>query len=91
MQTEKLYRVYVLQNPDGRFYIGLSEDIANRLDQHNAGLSKWTAKFRPWILAWAGDPMPLSQARKLENKLKRAKGGDQFYSMTSLCRRENGS
>ena len=38
----KVYQVYVLQNPDGRFYIGLSENIQVRLRQHNRGVSKWT-------------------------------------------------
>jgi len=42
------YQVYVLQNPEGKHYIGLSADVAARLDQHNSGVSKWTAKYRPW-------------------------------------------
>jgi predicted GIY-YIG superfamily endonuclease len=33
-------QVYVLQNRVGKFYIGVSADSANRLVQHNAGVSK---------------------------------------------------
>ena len=31
------YRVYVIQNREGRFYIGLSDDVGRRINQHNAG------------------------------------------------------
>jgi len=34
--------VYVIENPDGKRYVGLSEDVPLRLRQHNDGLSKWT-------------------------------------------------
>ena len=36
-------QVYVLQNPAGRHYLGLSENVNTRLAQHNDGQSKWTA------------------------------------------------
>ena len=80
------YRVYVLRNPQGRLYVGLSEDTAIRVAQHNAGESKWTAKYRPWILAWQSEELDLSAARKLENLLKSQKGGDGFYRLTGLSR-----
>jgi predicted GIY-YIG superfamily endonuclease len=40
---EKAYRVYVLENELGKYYIGLSKDVERRLEQHNTGQSKWTA------------------------------------------------
>ena len=36
------YRVYVIRNPRGRFYIGFSENIDIRVQQHNAGMSRST-------------------------------------------------
>jgi putative endonuclease len=78
------YRVYVLRNSQGRHYIGLSEDVTARLAQHNAGESQWTAKHRPWGLIWQSDAMALTDARKLENLLKRQKGGAGFYRLTGL-------
>ena len=76
--------VYVLRNPQGRSYIGLSEDVHVRLRQHNAGLSQWTAKFRPWTLVWTSGPLALSDARRLENLLKRQKGGAGLYQITRM-------
>jgi len=75
------YQVYVLRNPAGRFYIGLSENIFLRQEQHNMGLSRWTKNKGPWELFWQSSPMNLSDARKLENKLKRQKGGSGFITM----------
>ncbi|PYK52889.1 MAG: hypothetical protein DME48_13820 [Verrucomicrobia bacterium] len=30
------YRVYILQNHAGKFYIGLSDDVARRVAQHRS-------------------------------------------------------
>ena len=84
MTQSNLYQVYILQNNKGIFYIGLSEDIALRLEQHNRGISNWTRSRGPWSLVWASASMPLSEAGKLERLLKRQKGGRGFYKLTGL-------
>ena len=78
MSGEQLYCVYVLRNSRARLYIGLSEDVTTRVQQHNAGDSTWTGHHLPWRLVWTSQPLPLGAARKLENLLKRQKGGDCF-------------
>src|SRR5207237_171869 len=75
------YHVYVLRNPHRQLYIGLSEDVRQRVEQHNLGFSKWTRGRGPWELIWQGKAMSLSNARKLELLLKRQKGGDGFYRL----------
>ncbi len=87
------YHVYVLWSEDGaRHYIGITEDIAHRLDQHNRGESKWTKRYAgSWQLVWSEECDDLSTARKLENELKRHKGGAGFYARTGLSRRTSGS
>ena len=82
--VSKIYRVYILQNLACRHYIGLSENVETRLHQHNEGASKWTAKYRPWSLVWQSSELSLGDARKLENLLKRQKGGNGFYQLTGL-------
>ncbi len=81
------YRVYVLQNNEGRFYIGLSEDVTRRLKQHNAGESRWTKGRGPWAIVWQSEQLSLTSARQLENRLKRQGRGKGFYSITGLHRR----
>jgi len=82
-----IYRVYVLQNNEGRFYIGLSEDVTRRLKQHNAGESRWTKGRGPWAIVWQSEQLSLTSARQLENRLKRQGRGKGFYSITGLHRR----
>ena len=86
MATDKVYQVYVLRNAQGRYYIGLSEDVGARLLQHNAGVSKWTRSRGPWDLVWKSESLTLSEARKLEAFLKRQKGGRGFYLATGIQR-----
>ena len=82
----EVYRVYVLQNGAGKFYIGFSENVALRVQQHNAGLTRSTRARGPWKLAWQSDVLTLSDARRLEGDLKRQKGGNGFYQRTGLTR-----
>jgi predicted GIY-YIG superfamily endonuclease len=35
-----VYRVYILTNPLGERYVGLSQNVLLGLEQHNSGLSK---------------------------------------------------
>jgi len=84
---DTVYQVFVVQNDEGRFYIGFSEDVSRCLEDHNTGVSKWTKYRGPWRLVWTSGTMPLGEARKLENLLKRQKGGDGFYRMTGARRR----
>ncbi len=76
METNKPYKVYILKSKSKRRYIGLGENIKNRLIQHNAGLSKWTSRYKEWKIIYEKKFDNLSSARKWENYLKRQKGGN---------------
>ncbi len=80
------YRVYILQNSEGSFYIGLSDDVARRVEQHNIGQSRWTKGRDPWTIVRQSEELSLTHARKLENRLKRQGRGKDFYSITGLRR-----
>ncbi|MBS0663003.1 MAG: GIY-YIG nuclease family protein [Verrucomicrobia bacterium] len=79
-----MYRVYILLNSQNKRYIGLTDDLARRLVQHNSGASTWTRPRGPWCLIWSSGPMALGEARKLENLLKRQKGGAGLHRLTGL-------
>ena len=81
-----VYRVYVLQNSADKFYIGVTEDVQRRIKQHNSGGSRWTKGKGPWILVWKSPELSLGDARRLENLLKRQKGGSGLYRITGLPR-----
>jgi putative endonuclease len=83
------YRVYVLRNPEGRFYIGITGDISRRVEQHNSGKSRWTKAKGPWKLVWQSEEFSLGDARKLENLLKRQKRGSGLYRLTGLSKKDS--
>ena len=44
--------VYVLRSIryPKQIYVGIAEEMLDRLEEHNAGRSAHTSKFKPWIL-----------------------------------------
>ena len=81
-----MYHVYIVWSDQGhRFYIGLSQDVAHRLTQHNAGTSRWTARFAgSRRLVWSRACASLADARRLESTLKRQKSGHGLFHLTGL-------
>ncbi|MGD9782729.1 MAG: GIY-YIG nuclease family protein [Kiritimatiellia bacterium] len=86
-----MHFVYVIRNAVGRLYVGCTSDVARRLLDHNAGISKWTRSRGPWALVWQKPFSSLGEARKHENLLKRQKGGDGFYNLTGIGKPGPGS
>ena len=65
-----MYYVYVLRNNEGRLYIGHTEDIERRLDQHRMGESGWTRSRGPWQLVSSESYATRAEAMKRERSLK---------------------
>jgi putative endonuclease len=83
--SDKPFFTYILWSPSGqRFYIGISEDPSHRLDQHNQGISRWTARYRPWQLVLVERFPCYTDARKRELLLKAQKSGQGFFQLTGL-------
>ena len=78
--------VYIVQNPVGQFYVGMTTDLDQRVQDHNIGVSKWTRHRGPWNLVWSHECATIGEARRLENKLKRQGRGDGFFKLTGLIR-----
>lgn len=71
-----MYFVYSIQsvnNPD-RYYVGLTLDVERRLEEHNAGKSIHTNKFRPWTLVSYTVFIDKTKAEKFEVYLKTSSG-----------------
>ena len=70
-----MFHVYILENPEGRFYVGHTDDLDRRLRQHNDGegkahLGKYTHKNGPWRLAWSEIHESRSAAMQREREIK---------------------
>ena len=71
-----MFRVYILQNPIGRFYIGQTEDLPARLISHNRTdkiTGKYTRKNGPWKLVWSEEHDSRVSAMARERQIKRMK------------------
>ena len=68
--------VYILQSqPDPQhFYVGLTDDLRDRLRRHNAGEVAHTSKFRPWRIKTAVAFTDRQRAGEFERYLKTASG-----------------
>ena len=68
--------VYILQSEkDNSYYIGYTQDIAERLKRHSQGRSRYTQNKRPWKLVYGEEFPDKTSALKRENYLKRQKNG----------------
>ncbi|MBI2010214.1 MAG: GIY-YIG nuclease family protein [Candidatus Chisholmbacteria bacterium] len=66
-----MYFVYILQSEkDGRLYIGFTDDITRRPNEHNEGKSLATEPFRPYTLIYYEALLNKKDAKARERFLK---------------------
>lgn len=72
-----MYYVYILQSrKTGRHYIGSTQDVTKRLQEHNRGKMKSTKHGSPWEVMYTEAVGSRSQAFGREQQLKRYKSGE---------------
>ena len=71
-----MHYVYILESvtDPGHFYVGLTANVERRLQNHNAGGSTHTAKYRPWKLSTFIGFSDRAKARRFERYLKSGSG-----------------
>jgi predicted GIY-YIG superfamily endonuclease len=69
--------VYVLKSETdtGRYYTGLTSNVAARLDAHNSGQCPHTASGKPWIIDVIVEFADEPRAVAFERYLKSGSGG----------------
>ena len=73
----KLYYVYVIESKEGFKYTGMTEDLEERLEQHNdQTLSFWTKRGTNWKLIYKEEFDNKTEALKREKWLKTGVGRD---------------
>ena len=78
----KFFYVYILQNKEKDFiYIGYSENLKQRLKEHNAGKSKSTKLYIPLKLIFYEAYPNNSDAKRREKYLKSNKGRTTLMTM----------
>ena len=76
MEKPSFYYVYILQSKalTDRYYTGFTENIENRLKDHNSGKDPHTSKYRPWLIKTAIAFTNRQKALDFERYLKTQSG-----------------
>ena len=71
-----MHYVYILESEavPARFYVGVTSDVDRRVNEHNAGKSVHTNKFKPWTLSICIGFSDRAKALRLEQDLKSGSG-----------------
>ena len=77
--------VYILQSmQNGRYYIGSTDDLERRLQDHEAGNTATTRHNKPWKLVYSERLLTLAEARRRERKIKSWKNPDYMVSKLGI-------
>ena len=80
-----MYCVYILKSQKtGRYYIGQTESIEDRLMTHNKGVVKSTKNGMPWKMIHTESFSTRSEAFLREREIKNYKGGIKFKKLLGL-------
>ena len=71
-----MFIVYIIYSIRlNRYYVGYSQDVQKRLDEHNSGISDFTAKTNDWQLkyteSFADRKGAISREKEIKNKKSR--------------------
>jgi putative endonuclease len=70
-----MYYVYILKSlVDDSKYIGITQDLKNRLKEHNANESKYSSSKSPYKIIWYSAFTKRDIAYKFEKYLKSSSG-----------------
>ena len=81
------YFIYIICSiKDGSYYVGSTQDLADRLQRHNQGRSKYTKAKRPWKLVYVEEHRDRSSAVRREREIKSRKKSDYIEALVRTSR-----
>ena len=81
------YYVYIIESQvDGRYYVGSTRNLDERLERHNQGRSVYTRARGPWKLVHAERHPDRSSAVKREKEIKGRKSKDYISGLVRTSR-----
>ena len=83
MNSNKKWVVYLVRCSDNSLYCGISNDLKNRLLDHNSGKgAKYTRSRRPVKLVGVSSKLTKSEAFKLEYRIKQLPADRKIAELT---------
>jgi putative endonuclease len=82
-ESSLMYSVYIIESDNGRWYYGSSENVEQRISDHNNNRANYTRFKGPWKLIFRRDFENKTEALKFELLLKRMKNKNYIRSTFS--------
>ena len=81
--TKRQWVVYLVRCSDKSLYCGITNNLKNRLAEHNSGKgAKYTRSRRPVTLVGTSSEMTRSDALKLEYRVKQVPSNKKEFELT---------
>ncbi len=69
-----MFYIYILYSKTAdKYYVGQTDNIENRLESHQTGISKYTSFVHDWKLAYSESFETRNEAIRRENEIKKKK------------------
>jgi putative endonuclease len=68
-----MFTTYILENAQGKLYIGQTSNLEERIAKHNRGGEKYTTRKGPWSIVFQKSFYTRVEALKFERYLKALK------------------
>ncbi|MGM5469419.1 GIY-YIG nuclease family protein [Flavobacteriaceae bacterium LMO-SS05] len=82
-----MFYVYIIESEkDHSFYIGQTNDLEKRIENHNQGLSAYTRKKAPWKIVYNEIYKTRSEAIVRERFLKKQRNKEFYLSLINSKR-----
>jgi putative endonuclease len=82
-----MFKVYILKSiKHGKYYVGHTHDLNDRLSRHNSGQNKSTKSGLPWQIIYTEELETKQEAYKREFEIKSYKGGIKFKKLLGLLK-----
>lgn len=77
-----MFSVYIIQSiQNNRFYVGCTNNLLRRIEEHNSGYGKYTKRYIPWKLVYVESFDKQEKAYSREKEIKSYKGGNAFKKL----------
>ena len=71
----KYYTYILFSQKVGKYYVGQTENVVKRVQDHRAGLSKWTSNSDDWVLVYSIELNSRKEAIQQEKRIKKRGAG----------------
>jgi len=78
-----MYFVYILENSEGKHYVGYTANLQQRVKDHNSTKTRWTKRKGLWQLVYTEAFDTKEEAYSTEKEIKRYKSGRAFRELLS--------